>query len=344
MTDNIKGKTILLLSGDYHGMHNWIRDALLREGAKEVILKLIGRCKGSFRDTFSMLTPFRYLRNPHDRRNKTRQLIAEIDSYTFDVLLCINRMTYSKSFLDYLRNKNKEVKLFLFLWDTLKYSHPRYQDYFPKFDRVYSFDRDDAEKYGLRYYPDFYIDNGLSDVEPRYDIAYFGNMAWDTVNRMKILRYVQDFCDEQGLKHYLYLLEYRIKAPFIIKKAKEFRDRKAFAEMEKCRPYGFLHKEGVPYEQVDKIYQESRVLIDMNHPNRQGLTMNALTALGKGKKLITTNKRIKEEPFYDPDAIYILDDENPKLDIDFFKRPAKRVNVEHLRVDNWVKHILNDVE
>ena len=347
MTDNITGKTILLLFHDFYGFQDRMRDMLLKLGAKEVVMKLPEGCKGSFRDTFTLTKPLRYLQNPNERAEKTRQLISEIDGYTFDIMLCITFMHFSKFFLDYLRKKNPNVKLFLFLWDKMSYNQPHYQDYLPKFDYVYSFDRDEAKQYGLRYYPDFYIDDGITDVELRYDIAFVGKALKNTMNRVTILYYVNNFCKEHGLKPFLYLKEFGYEKPtnlFIKKKWREFRDRKEWAIIEKYRPYGFLHKERIPYEQVDKIYQESKSLLDINHPNRQGMTINAITALAKGKKLITTNKRIKEEPFYDPDTIYILDDENPKLDIDFFKRPAKKVNMEHLRMDNWLKHILNDVD
>jgi len=70
------------------------------------------------------------------------------------------------------------------------------------------------------------------------------------------------------------------------------------------------------------------------------MTINCITALATGKKLITTNKRIAEEPFYHPNNIYIIDAEKPVLDIEFFHSEIENIDLSHLRLDNWLLHIL----
>ena len=86
----------------------------------------------------------------------------------------------------------------------------------------------------------------------------------------------------------------------------------------------------------------TRIVLDLSHRNRQGMTINAIAAIANGKKLITTNKRIKEEPFYDPSAIYIIDEENPFFDMSFVKQPYTPQDFSFLRMDNWLKHVINE--
>lgn len=346
MTDNITGKTILLLCPDFHGFQNNMRDALIELGAKEVVLKSLDGIKSDFRDGINISKLYHFIKHPHERADNTRRLIDEIAGYKFDVLLCVANLYFSPFLFDYLKGNNPNIKMFLFLWDTLDKFTPYYYDYLPRFDYVYSFDRDDAKRKGFRYYPDFYIDKGKGyDYQQKYDVSIVTKLSGDALEKGMIMHYVDTFCKKYGLKSFLYL---QYKKPessnFIQRKWIETRDKNVLSVVSRYQQYGFIHEDNIPYERVDEVYSQSRVLLDINHKGRQGMTINAVVALGKGKKLITTNKRISEEPFYDPDTIYILDDENPKLDIDFFKRPAKRVNMEHLRMDNWVKHILNDVE
>ena len=82
------------------------------------------------------------------------------------------------------------------------------------------------------------------------------------------------------------------------------------------------------------------MLLDINHAHRQGMTINCITALATGKKLITTNQRIKDESFYTPNNIYLLDEENPVLDMAFFDSEVEKMDLTHLRLDNWLLHIL----
>ena len=104
--------------------------------------------------------------------------------------------------------------------------------------------------------------------------------------------------------------------------------------------YGFLQEKKMPLSQVNLIQSSARVLLDINHAHRQGMTINCITALATGKKLITTNQRIKEESFYNPNNIYILDEEKPVLDMAFFDSEAEKMDLTHLRLDNWLLHIL----
>ena len=45
---------------------------------------------------------------------------------------------------------------------------------------------------------------------------------------------------------------------------------------------------------IVSLYKESEVILDINHPGQNGLTMRTFEALGAGKKLITTNTEIKK--------------------------------------------------
>lgn len=346
MTDNITGKTILLTCNDWYGYDVALKKTLLRLGAKEVTLINLEPIKGSFRDRINFVTIYNFFRCPNHRTKVTNKLIQELGNKTFDVMLCMENMKFSKFFLDFLRSQNPNIKLFLFLWDTFDTQQPRYKDYLSKFDYVYTFDKDDAKRYQLKYFPDFYLEGKTEYIETKYDLCFVGSIFYhSTKERASILYTIKTFCEKYNLKSFLYLKiggTINDNPSYIKRLYRKIRDRKFNNLINKFTQYGFIHYEALTLEQFDEVCNQSKVIIDLNHRNRQGMTINAITALAKGKKLITTNKRIKEEPFYDPNVIYILDDENPQLDIDFFNSPYKPVDMSHLRLDNWLKHILND--
>ena len=71
------------------------------------------------------------------------------------------------------------------------------------------------------------------------------------------------------------------------------------------------------------------------------MTLNAVSAIVSGKKLITTNSKIADELFYHPNNILIIDENNPYIDPDFIKSEIVPINMDELEVGNWLKHIIN---
>lgn len=342
MHNNIKDKSILLLCENFYDYDKAIVDELYKLGAKNVFLKNIKYFRSSFREMagFSL---FSFLRNPFERRCWTSEFEQEIQDLHFDIFLCIENTCFVKSFMRFLRAKNPQIKTVLFLWDTYKTQQGGFKDYRFLFDKVYSFDRDDAEKYDMEYYPDFYIPQH-PDNEALYDISFVGTAnGSSTLHRFKLIDYVNKFCEANGLRSMLYLrvnIPVKTKNPLkIIKrrfdKLKVYRNLIAMYSREK-----WLHGESLPLEQCNKLQSQAHVLLDLNHRNRQGMTINCITALAQGQKLITTNKRIKEEAFYNPNMIYVMDEDNPHLDISFWSRPNEKIDMSHLRLDNWLLHIL----
>ena len=156
MVNNIKGKNVLLLCESFYGYDKAIKDELYKLGANTVFLKNVKYFSGSFREpkSFRILS---FIRNPFERRFWTVAFQKEISSLHFDLFICIENACFVKSFMQFLHNKNPRIKTILFLWDTYETQQDGFKDYRFLFDKVYSFDRDDALQYGLDYFPDFYV-------------------------------------------------------------------------------------------------------------------------------------------------------------------------------------------
>lgn len=344
MRDNITGKSILLIADPFYGYWMAIRDTLMTLGAKSVYFKQAPFYQGSLRDKISVCSLIAFLLNPRVRSKWTKSFIKELEGMKFDTLFVVENMPFTKDFPDYLRHINPNIRCVLFLWDTLKTQQSRYVDFLPQFDKVYTFDRDDAARYNLNYYPDFYIEgNKVSIDECQYDLAFVGSMTHgETKNRAKLVNYVSRFCKENNLSTYLYLKHYSYSDNVIRKIYQIIKDPSYYNIVMRYRNEGFLHERALPLSQFNSIMSDSRVILDISHPNRQGLTINAISAIACGKKLITTNKRICEETFYNPDMICVLDEKKPELDIRFFEKPYKPISLQDQRIDNWIKYIVNE--
>ena len=80
-----------------------------------------------------------------------------------------------------------------------------------------------------------------------------------------------------------------------------------------------FHFNSLNSHQVKEYLERCKVVIDIQHPKQVGLTMRTIEMLGLRKKLITTNKDIKNYDFYNEDNICVIDRKNVLIDKKFIK-------------------------
>lgn len=325
----------------FFGYDKLMRDTLLNLGAREVYLHDVKWIKATLRTRVTWKTPLYFLKSPNERKRWTKSLIKDIGDRRFDIFLCIQITPFSRFFMKWLRDNNPQIRCILFLWDTVDPIMSGYRDYFPLFDKIWTFDRDDSKKYGFAYHPDFYVSNDAKKYsECQYDLNFIGNLSENpkVYNRPAILKYIMEFSKVNKLNSFLYL-KYR-ETPSNLYKYLRIKTR--YEKIcEAYQGYTFMHSESLPLNIVEKLQGDAKVIIDISHEGRQGMTINAITALAKGKKLITTNYRVKAEKFYSPNNIYILDEKQPYIDPNFLLTKPDPINMEELRIDNWLKTIIN---
>ncbi len=337
MIDNLEHKRILFLCTEFYSYYKIIIEEFERMGAK-VRFVMIPRFSESPRNLLHSKSYFffyHYLRNPQYRTKWTNSLISEIKDEKYDVLFCLGDVPFKPFFLKWFKNNNPYSQTYLFLWDKLSivYVPPRI---ISLFDFKFSFDRDDCSKVkGLQYLPDFYLHTENARNQNKiYDICA---IATYTKDRGYIALELKKFCDEHMLSAFIYLLK-PVRKKSRIERLLNLHASDSFLET-----YGhesFLKENRLSADEVDIIQNQSHCLFDFSYKGRQGLTLNGIAAIAQGKKLITSNYRIKEESFYNSNNIYIYDYENPKFDVDFINTPVVPLNMDYLRLDNWLRYIL----
>jgi hypothetical protein len=199
------------------------------------------------------------------------------------------------------------------------------------FDRLYSFDRaDNGKSKKIKYLPLFYTDEfNLRDESVRnfvYDIAFVGNALID--ERNVFLSKITEICNENNLIYHFHMyssLKAYMKMVYRRKKMPEVSFRK------------------LSRSKIADIFVKSRCVIDFNNPQQSGLTMRTFETLAAGTKLITTNKEIMHEPFYDPSYIYIIDKKNPQIDSCFVYDQDYQIpnQIENYSIHSWLKSFFN---
>ena len=208
----------------------------------------------------------------------------------------------------------------------------------PLFDRVWSFDKSDSEKYNIDFLPLFYSneysDIASSGVSQKYDALFVGTIHSD---RYWFLKNIER--QISALNGQVYFWQYFPSVLLYLKM--KLRSRR-FCREAKYRDFRF---ESLKKERLLELIAESKAVIDSNHPSQSGLTMRTLETLGAKRKLITTNVYVKEYDFYRESNILIVDRETPHIPEDFLISPYEDIpdDVYHkYSLDGWLSAIFSN--
>lgn len=259
-------------------------------------------------------------------------ILNEITHKTYDFFFLIKGEVVPEFFIQRIKFLNPGIILLYYTFDSFK-NNPNAVKILKYFDRKYTFDCKDAEDYNIKLRPLFFSDdyaysetNSKSDI----DLLFIGTAHSD---RYIISETVADWCKKNNLKNYaFYYSPSRLVLIFF----------KLFDSSFKKFKYSKISFESLNHKQITELYNKSRMVLDINHPNQNGLTMRVFEVLGSGKKLVTTNSDIKKYPFYNSDNVYIIDRNNIEMDKTFFDKPFKRIDsvlYDKMSICGWLEEL-----
>ncbi|MDY2980770.1 MAG: hypothetical protein SOR81_04080 [Fusobacterium sp.] len=255
-------------------------------------------------------------------------------SEKFDYFFVVAGQEFSKEFINELRKRNPKIKCIFFLWDSLELTALKNSAF--EYDYIFSFDKEDCQKYNFYFRESFYTDECLKNIskfsEKKYDICYIGGLR--DRKRYEIIKEFQKYCDNYNLKSFFRIF-YNKKLIKILNK--EEREAK------------FLTEEKISYDKNQEIAKNSRVILDLNAKGQSGLTLRVPEAIASDTKIITTNQNIKEYDFYNENNVYILEkiEDIKNIPITFFKEECQVLDHRIKRrysTEGFVEEIFNVVE
>lgn len=264
------------------------------------------------------------------------QIYTDISQNQYDYVLVINIEAMPIKFLAQLREKVPSARFVLYMWDSIS-NKKETHNYLPFFDVIYSFDDNDCSKYpNIKFRPLFYLDEykALRNQKEKniYDISFIGTAHSD---RLSILNKLKKSIEACNILFYSYVFLHSKKLFFWNKLTNpSFKN----VRVEDCS-YIPLSK-----DDVINIIRNSKIVIDIQHPGQNGLTMRTIEMLGAERKLITTNQSIMKYDFFRPENICILDRYNPKIPKDFLGTSYISLDDKlyyKYSLDGWLNEILS---
>lgn len=225
-----------------------------------------------------------------------------------------------------IKKWNPKAIIKYWLWDPVK-SYP-----YGKIEELsklsvmgidcYSFDKDDCIKYKLKYNNNLYPYDIEVSMDEQIDVKkskvlFFGSNK----GRLNKVVKVRDALLRNNIEYDFTVLSKNIT---YIKKYPDIR---------------FLDKP-VKYENIIRKINESGCILDIVQEGQSGLTWRPFEALFYNKKLITTNKCIKEFDFYNKNNILVLENNYDEIK-DFLALPYIIIDEKiknNYRLEQWVNN------
>lgn len=328
----INNKNILYLGPKFFGYEIEIQKTLKLLGAKVTFFD--ERPNNSFIVRVLIRLNLKFLLN---RIIKTyySDIYEKLGSINYDYVLIISPETLDYKKILKIKKLQPNSKFILYMWDS--FSNKNSFNTIELFEKVISFDSRDAKKYNLNFLPLFYIkdyENIKHNIdEYEYDLCITATAHSD---RYIIAMNLKNQINNLGLRMFSY---FYLPSKIIFWVRKIFIKKYAYGDINEFSFSSLSQKE------IIKKIGQSKVVLDINHPQQFGLTSRCLESLGANRKLITTNENIKDYDFYNESNIRIIDRKNPIITTDFFNskyiKPKKEIYNKYSLI-SWLINIFDE--
>ena len=224
-----------------------------------------------------------------------RRLNIDPKNENFLIVYDRNRLLFDLNFFEFLRRKLPGIKIYYLFSNIVKYTGAIkmgiLHDLNKHFDKVFAFDKTDAEKYSFSYFPLIYTKSvPMGNSAPEYDLFYIGKAK----DRYEQLIRVFEKAQEEGLKCDFNIVE-------VPKEKQIYED--------------LIHyNKPLSYSEVLKRMDNARCFVDMIQGHSTAFTIKTCEAIIYDKKLITSNENVKGEPFYNENMMLVYSEDQSLKD------------------------------
>lgn len=333
MESKLKNKRVLFFAPAFFGYENKIKSKMEELG---IIVDMFDErsIHKSYQKALLKLNPNIFSRKTEKYYLEILELVKNID---YDYVLFIKCEMATETVLKRIKKLFPKADLNLYLYDALD-NIKNIDKKLQYFDYIFSFDRYDClNNQYINFRPLFYCDeyktNEQINKEYKYDICFIGTIHSD---RYKILKVLCEKAKKEGLNIFIYpFLQSKFIYYLYKMTKKEFRDTT-------INNFKF---DKISSENISKIVDKSRIIIDIQHPNQTGLTMRTIEMIGMKKKIITTNKDIVNYDFYDSRNIFVLDRNDLNISLDAFSNKYFDMDdsvYNRYSLESWIYEVLGD--
>lgn len=257
--------------------------------------------------------------------------ISKIPS-NIDIVFVIKGDSLNNSILELMKNIYCEAKFIMYQWDS-SLNSPNMVKIAKYFDKVFTFDRKDSEKFSWEYRPLFYDVKDCKSVEKDYDLSFICTLKYE---RGDIYKRIKEIAIKKNQKFFSYLY-----IDFFTYLKRRFVN---FDTNYTTIPISKVHFKTMSLEKTSEIYDKTKILVDYTTSSQSGLSMRTIESLGHNCKIITNNTNIAFEKFFCKENIYIYENNKINIPESFFYTPYKKIDDKiqfYYSLQGWVDTILN---
>lgn len=249
----------------------------------------------------------------------------KLDEYQ-KIIVLDTTLKFDINLLYNIQKKATTKELYLYSWNIVtdtRWFEKTYQLAVKSKFKYYSYDEGDCEKYKLNFNTIMYDANLTMEKDViEYDTFFLGFLK-DRKNDIQIL--------------YKALINANLKPKFIIVNRNNDNDS---IDVNKY-PFDFRDTY-MNYFDYLKFVNKSTAILDIAQQGQLGYSMRVMESIFLDKKLITTNKHVKNSIFYNENNILIIDfnDISSKEIIDFLKKefiPYNKKVKKYYSIEAWIK-------
>lgn len=246
--------------------------------------------------------------------NKLKE-IGEVDYY-----FTIRADKFSHKIFQYIKEKGKSM--YLHHWDSFSFIDKQVE-FLKYFDNISSFDKNECEKYNMKFIPNFYLEkNIMKRNEKKYD--YFTVMKYDY--RFSLLEKLAKYLKNKNIKYkFIVITKEKIKSDYVD-----------------------IYNEYIPLEKTYEYLSKSEGIVEIGHTKdlnskyQGGASFRIADAIGNKQKIITNYKFMEKYDIYDENNIFVIDNEinkNFSKFLNFGYKDYSKEIYEKYSGENWIKSI-----
>lgn len=248
------------------------------------------------------------------------ELLEKIKSADYALIIRPDLLT--KDVLKKIKEKTNFAAAYQ--WDGMS-RFPLAKNTIPYFDQFFVFDKNDVHHLpGTIAIDNFYFDYLPECKEINQDVFFVGTFMKDRIKELADLSSALNNLNLKSDINVIYNKERHIK------------------NYQKTS----LHftKSAMSFEENMKNAKASSIILDFQNSFHKGLSFRTFEAIGYGKKLITNNPLVKDYDFYNPQNIFLINN-NLHLIENFVKEKyvdLPEAMVKKYSFSNWIQTVLTD--
>jgi hypothetical protein len=320
---------ICVISFDFWGYDHYIVDALRSKNIDAHHIKIADVTHSNFSERAKNAVSKIFLNKNLKTEKRQRFVTDSLQQLGHqDQILVMNPDTFDLSTLQEIRKYTS--RLITYLYDSLDRVVVD-KEKLDLFDKIFSFDIADVEKYGFEKLTNYIYLPFCSEENqnPEMDLFYITSYDNKRVEFIKLLT------------RRLLQLKSRFKIIVIGKKGWKHQLKNAFIKIPENLHIIFSIKK-ISHKKLPRYYKNSRALLDLTRENQYGLSFRVFEAMALEKKIITDNELIKRYDFYNPQNILVLNETCSNLEKSFFETPYEKVPEEiyySYTLNYWIKKV-----